>query len=258
MKITILVPTLGIRKKQIDRLLRSLNAQVYKNFEVIFVSQCNHDYLEKKITDFPDMEIKHIKLYELGLSKARNAGLKIARGDIVVLSDDDCWYPKDALNKIVNIFKADASAKIVLTQIFDKEKHCPYKAYPHRKQYINNRFMLLSKSSIEIAFKKDEVKQAEFDEKFGLGSIFVCGEEIDFLIKNFERNKYIYVPTITVYHSQKLKNSNKEQIIAKGALYAKNFNIVVSIMVLIKDLLLKKECNFKSFFEGYIKFEKIR
>ena len=62
MKITILAPTLGIRKKQIDRLLRSLKAQVYKNFEVIFVSQCNHDYLEKKITDFPDMEIKHIKL----------------------------------------------------------------------------------------------------------------------------------------------------------------------------------------------------
>lgn len=51
----------------------------------------------------------------------------------------------------------------------------------------------MSKSSIEVAFKKDLVMNKKFDERLGLGSEFVCGEEVDFLLSNYEKiQSFIY------------------------------------------------------------------
>lgn len=41
MKISVLVPTLGTREKEIRRLLETLEKQSYKDFEIIFVTQDN-------------------------------------------------------------------------------------------------------------------------------------------------------------------------------------------------------------------------
>ena len=47
MKFSILLPTLGIRKQEVDRLFKSLNGQTYKDFEIVIVSQVNHDNINK-------------------------------------------------------------------------------------------------------------------------------------------------------------------------------------------------------------------
>ena len=142
-----------------------------------------------------------------GLSRARNRGLEQASGEIVVLSDDDCWYPANAFEIVVNAFKKRQCAKIVLSQIFDPEKNIPYKNYTSDEEYVRNKLQLMSKSSIEVAFKKEN-------------------------------------------------GSSNKQIIAKGAIYGKNFNIFICVLVLLRDLMLKKENNFKYFFEGYNEYFK--
>ena len=114
----------------------------------------------------------------------------------------------------------------------------------------------MSKSSIEVAFKKDLVLNKKFDERLGLGSEFVCGEEVDFLLSNYEKNAIFYMPEVTVYHKKKENGSSNKQIIAKGAIYGKNFNIFICLLVLLRDLMLKKENNFKYFFEGYNEYFK--
>ena len=114
----------------------------------------------------------------------------------------------------------------------------------------------MSKSSIEVAFKKDLVINKKFDERLGLGGEFVCGEEVDFLLSNYEKNAIFYIPEVTVYHKKKENGSSSKQIIAKGAIYGKNFNIFICLLVLLRDLMLKKEKNFKYFFEGYNEYFK--
>ena len=41
--ITLILPTLGEREFEINRLFNSLENQIYKDFEVIVVSQANHE-----------------------------------------------------------------------------------------------------------------------------------------------------------------------------------------------------------------------
>lgn len=256
MKISVLVPTLGTREMEIRRLLESLEKQSYKDFEIIFVTQDNHEVVKDIICTYSNLSIKQIEMNVKGLSRARNRGLEYATGEIVILSDDDCWYPVDAFENILNTFKKRASVKIVLSQIFDPEKNISYKNYSSNEGYVKNKLQLMSKSSIEITFKKDLLRNKNFDEHLGLGSEFVCGEEVDFLLNNYEKKAIFYVPEITVYHKKKDCRSSNKQIIAKGAIYGKNFNIFICLLVLFRDLIIKKENNFKFFFEGYNEYFK--
>lgn len=256
MKISLLIPTLGNRKVEIKRLLDSLSIQDYKNFEVIVISQANHETIQLIINSYNELQIVHVRLDIKGLSHARNQGFLNAKGDIIVLSDDDCWYHEKSLEIIAHEFKKNKDLDVLLTKIHDFEKGTPYKKYSNNAKQINNKYTLMSKSSIEIAFKKNKVNTT-FDERFGLGAQFSCGEEVDFLINNYSKDKtYYFVPEITVYHPKKTIFNIEDRIKAKGALYAKNFNFLIYILVLSRDLLIKRENNIKNFFEGYFSYKR--
>lgn len=251
MKISILVPTLGERLSELNTLLESLKLQEYKDFEVIIITQIKHEGVENLIQQINDLEIKHVKVATKGLSYARNIGLKHCQGQVVVLSDDDCWYHKDSVKFIFQEFFNNPKLICLLTQIYDIENNRLYKSYSKKSKRIMHKKDLMSRSSIEIAFKNKSF-MVPFDEQFGLGAKFICGEEVDFLINNYEKEKiFLYKPIITVYHPKKKKLSNEGRIIAKGALYAKNFNLIISILVIIRDLFIKHEFNIKNFKRGF-------
>lgn len=254
MKISILVPTLGNRIDEIRRLLNSLLVQTYKEFEVIFVSQDNHDVLKSIMDDFSMLELKQIIINEKGLSNARNSGLDYCKGEIVIFSDDDCWYPNDAMETINEQFY-NKDIDVLLTKIYDLERRIELRSYSGQQSIIKRKYELLSRSSIEIAIKRKSIVY-NFDELFGLGGIYASGEEIDFLLMNFKKDKvYYFLPKITVYHPKK-ERIKDTGVKAKGALYSKHFNVYISLLVLIRDLIKKKENNFRLFFEGYKSYKR--
>ena len=255
-KISFLVPTLGNRGKEIKRLFDSLIKQSYNNIEVVLVIQDNYASIEALCLEYrPNLDITIIKSDEKGLSKARNRGVAFCKGDIIALSDDDCWYPSDAAKTIINEFNEN-NVSVLLTQIYDFDNKQNYKAYKQENKMIRSAFSLFSRSSIEIAFLKEAIGTVRFDELFGLGAHFVCCEEVDFLIKLFRNNKKIlYSPIITVYHAKKNKGSTRKQVVAKGAIYAKEYNVLVGLLICVKDLLLRKENNFIPFFEGFNEYK---
>lgn len=254
MKISILLPTLGERESELKRLLDSLEKQIYKNFEVVVVSQSNHDKVKKILDLYNNLKIKHITLNRKGLSYARNEGLSECSGDIVLLSDDDCWYHENSMEIIKTEIEKN-NADFLFTQIYDLDNNQSYKNYPKSEIEIESRYALLSKSSIEIAFKSKSIEY-KFDEDFGVGGLYACGEEVDFLINNFTNSKkFLYIPKVTVFHPKK-NIKDERRIVAKGALYAKHFNILFSILVLFRDLLMKRQNNFKLFFKGYFEYKR--
>ncbi len=254
MKFSILLPTLGTRKQEVDRLLKSLKEQTYTDFEIVVVSQINHDNINELKEKWNALTINHIEIEEKGISLSRNIGISECNGEWIILSDDDCWYPKDALETI-NERIATYEADVILSQIYDPESKKTYKCYPNKMKIIKNKYELMSKSSIEIAIKKSKIEKS-FDKNFGLGAKYVCGEEVDFLLSNFKKCKIVYCPDITVYHLKKNKKDSEKQIIAKGALYCKNFNVVMAILICFRDLIKKKENNFKFFWRGYNEYNK--
>lgn len=256
-RISIIIPTLGERKVELTRLFDSIAKQDYKNIEVVVIAQGNQETVKKLCDDYSrQFYTVFIATNKKGLSRARNIGLKNATGDIIVLSDDDCWYEDRAIGIIESFFEKNSSLEILLTKIYDPINKVAYKTYPKDRYRIKRDIDLLSKSSIEIAFKRND-PTLEFDELFGLGGIYVAGEENDFLVRSFRKNKVIqYEPVYTVFHQKKNGIESNKQIIAKGAFYSKNFGFIVSNLVLFRDFFIKKQDNYRWFWHGYYDYKK--
>ena len=201
MTYSLIVCTLGERVIELERLIWSLNKQTYKDFEVIFLSQKNHSTVEKLISKSL-FSYKHIKLGKTGLSYSRNEGFKYVSGDYITISDDDCWYMPDSLEKVnKEINKRNYIFHVFSFRIFDPINNIPFKNNYLPKEKQLNRFDILRCSSIEIFFHKDIINKIHFDERFGVGSIYPSGEE-NILLKDIIKRRYkiIYIPIDIVYH----------------------------------------------------------
>ncbi len=256
-KISVLVPTIGERYFELRRLFDSLINQHYADIEVVVVVQDNYESMRNLCDSYANkLDILFGDTDKKGLSGARNLGMKNATGEIILLSDDDCWYVENAMNKISNFFGNNPDVDILLTQIYDPISDVAYKNYPKESATLSKSLDLLSKSSIEMAIRKRD-PILEFDEMFGLGGKYIAGEENDYLIRSLRTKKVIqYEPIITVYHEKKCNNESKDQLIAKGAFYSKNFGFIASNLVLLRDLLLKHQNNYRWFWNGYFDYKK--
>ena len=104
---------------------------------------------------------------KIGLSKARNKGVKVAKGDYFLFLDDDVYFNKNFLkniDKTINKTKADILAYSVVN------KHGKFLLnYPKKDTYLNNTSEIFNSiSSVSFAIKSN--KKIFFDNKIGLGS----------------------------------------------------------------------------------------
>lgn len=78
--------------------IKSVQAQTYKDWELIIVDDCSTDYTSVLANDYAkeDSRIKVIKAPQNGgVAKARNIGLENAKGDYIAFVDsDDLWKPE--------------------------------------------------------------------------------------------------------------------------------------------------------------------
>src|SRR5690606_28511847 len=130
MIISVIVCTLGQRPKELQILIKSLENQTYKNINLIVVSQGEHKLVESILIN-SRLNYKHLISDVKGLSKGRNLALKEIQGDIITISDDDCWYPKESFNRVLSFFNKDPKLSIAVGQIFDPITNRYYKDYFH-------------------------------------------------------------------------------------------------------------------------------
>jgi GT2 family glycosyltransferase len=92
--VSVIVPTYK-RQELLQRTLKSLIEQTYRDFEVIVVNDAGPD-VQAVVNSFePTLEIKYLcHSLNRGLAAARNTGLKAAKGKyITYLDDDDIYFP---------------------------------------------------------------------------------------------------------------------------------------------------------------------
>jgi len=83
------------RASLVGRAIRSLIGQSYQDFEIIVVDGCSTDNTEEVVKSFDNGRVNYIKQSaNRGISDARNAGIRLSKGDyIAFLDDDDEWLP---------------------------------------------------------------------------------------------------------------------------------------------------------------------
>ena len=92
-KFSIIVPVYNT-EKYLKRCLDSIKSQSFKDYEVIIVNDGSTDNSSDIISKYP---YKIINQENLGLSRARNNGVKEASGDYLIFLDSDDYIEKDLL-----------------------------------------------------------------------------------------------------------------------------------------------------------------
>lgn len=122
-KVSVIVPIYNV-EEYIERCVRSIIAQSYKNLEIILVDDGTKDrsgdicrILEKK-----DNRICTIHQKNMGLSEARNTGIKAASGDYCLFVDGDDWLDLECIEKTVE--EIDKGYDVIL--------------FPYKKEYISS------------------------------------------------------------------------------------------------------------------------
>ncbi|MCM2675725.1 glycosyltransferase family 2 protein [Alkalicoccobacillus plakortidis] len=253
--LSIIIPTLGTREQELSRLFESLENQTSTKFEVIVVSQDKHEVVAGLLCERA-FAYKQVQLSKRGLSYARNEGIKVISGQYVTFSDDDCWYPNDAVEKVENFF-AQSKAQVVCYQIYDPTTKQSYKNYPVEKAENVRTRDLFRKSSIEIFVDVQTVDREylRFNENFGLGAKHPSGEENIFLFA-LQRAGYIisYIPEVIVYHLKPTQASRLDErtMVSKGALFAALYRKPLDI-ILLTVLFAKKVRHLKRPVQTYAK-----
>ena len=90
--VSVILPTYN-RARTLKRAVDSVLHQGYSNFELIIVDDASTDDTEALVATFTDPRISYVRLPKNGgASRARNEGLRRARGDYIAFQDsDDEW-----------------------------------------------------------------------------------------------------------------------------------------------------------------------
>jgi glycosyltransferase involved in cell wall biosynthesis len=206
MKFSLIVATIR-RTDEMHRLLESLEAQTRRDFEVIVVDQNPDDRLVPILDRFTGVLDLHCIRCPRGLSRARNAGLKLIMGDVVAFPDDDCWYPGDLLQRVAEYLESNPRIDGLTGRAVDGEGRNSSARWSTSPGILSD-FSLFSRGiSIGIFLRRKVVDRVGgFDESLGLGSgtPWGSGEESDYLIRAVNRGfAVMYRPDLVVFHDDK-------------------------------------------------------
>lgn len=112
-KISVIIPTYN-RADCIEKSIRSVLEQTYRDFELIIVDDGSSDNTQDVVNSIDDERIRYVKMPEnKGASAARNEGIRQAAYDYIAFQDsDDMWKP-DKLEKQMQTLMDNPQAGMV-------------------------------------------------------------------------------------------------------------------------------------------------
>ncbi len=193
------------RISELERLLASLEVQTFQDFELIVVDQNPDDRLHHLLGKHPELRILHLRS-QLGVSRARNIGLRAAQGDIIAIPDDDCWYPPDLLSTVARWFETNPEVEVLFTGMRTADNKLIAPRGSPGPCFCTKKNFLSCVTAVTAFLRRTVVASVgDFNHNLGpgSGSRYGSGEDIDYLLRPLELGFRVwYEPSFTVYHPE--------------------------------------------------------
>jgi len=200
--ISLVVATIN-REAELDRLLYSLEEQGYRDFEIIVVDQNRDDRLVPGLQRHAGLRIQHLRC-EPGLSRARNAGLRLACGDVIAFPDDDCWYPRQLLGNVAEWFESHSGFGLLSVAVRTAENQPSGPHSPPRPRLCTKSNLWGCAVSTALFLRRTVATAVGgFNEDIGVGapSRYQSGEETDYVLRALKMGfQAWFEPALTVHH----------------------------------------------------------
>ncbi|MDD5599141.1 MAG: glycosyltransferase, partial [Victivallaceae bacterium] len=209
---SIITPTRE-RPALLVRAIRSVAGQTFKDYEHIVVDDGNDAETARVVKNFNDPRLVfHQHSAQQKAAAARNTGIKLSRGELIVFLDDDDEFCPRILEELAEYFsRANASVGFMwtgITRIKDNpagERIIDTKIWPSR--FPTKESGLVEASSIGIGF--GVCIKRECIDRIGLfDESMTCASDVDFLFRLAENFAFATIPESLV----KIHHHNNPQL----------------------------------------------
>lgn len=198
--VSLVVATLG-REAELRRLCQSLDAQTWRDFELIVVDQNSDARAARAIAGtLPADRVTVRRVDGRGAAWARNIGLGLARGAWVGFPDDDCWYEPDTLAHLATVIAAPDAPDAVIGH-WRELGPAPAAAVIDARAWARLRG---PPASMITQFHRRACLLAAggFDERLGPPAYHAGSEETDLLLRVLRAGARVRVcPALRVHHA---------------------------------------------------------
>lgn len=237
-RVSLIIPTYKREKILCDTINFAID-QDFSDYEVIVIDQTEaHDLETQKYFNRLPALVRIIKHNPPSLTGARNRGILEARGEIVVMIDDDVIIKRDFIKQHLKYY--DDSDVVGVTGQIQQQRKFVNKTMPFIKdeflQWVSP--LAFSSKNKKEAFrlaggnfsvrKKSALQVGLFDENF-IGTAW--GEEIDFSLRlRLLNKKLIYNPDAYIYHlCEKNGGVGNRARFSAFSVYTKSYNLAYLI-----------------------------
>jgi len=213
--VSIVIPTRN-RIRKLIRLIRSIKAGYYPTLEIIVVDDCSSDRTPDIVEDsFPEIRVIRSENRRL-LAVARNKGIQSAKGEFVLVIDDDNIVDPDAISHMVRYLQRTNRVGIVgpLTLYQDDPNRIMFAGV--RRSMITSKTRFVGKDEINVGQYKTPLESLDLPNAFMIKRRVIeeIGQfnEVDFPIDYDEADfgervrkvgyKIMILPFSKVYHQR--------------------------------------------------------
>jgi len=208
MLISVIVCTCNRAQSLRDTLEALLNQKTNNNFdyEIVLVDNNSKDDTGKVTQEYQyrSQRFKYVFEPKQGLSYARNHGIREARGELIVFTDDDCIPEPDWLLKIAEFLAQNPDLDGFLGGAKWEDGRSMY-------PQDNN---ILRGNGLNMAFRKTLFKKVGlFEEFLGAGSLGFSAEDAEFIYRVTRAGgKIIVHDAITIIHKHRIGTNEQLKI----------------------------------------------
>jgi glycosyltransferase involved in cell wall biosynthesis len=206
--VSVIVPVYKV-EKYLDRCLNSIAKQTYKKLEIILVDDGSPDNCPKICDDWAqkDDRIKVVHKQNGGLSDARNAGLEVMTGDLIMFVDSDDYVDQNIIEKLL-VLMEKTNADISCANYIKVDENYKFLEHKKRRGKIciyegEKKFDCMLKHYVQsiVAWGKLYKKEIFDGIRFPFGKIFEDQFIAHKLIEN--ANKFAYTNEVLYFYLQR-------------------------------------------------------
>ncbi len=175
------------------------------------------------------MSLTHVREQKKGANRARNIGIQYSSSEIILWPDDDCWYPENVIESVIEIYKKYPNANGMAGMLIDTVTGRHSRWFPRKAKRMSLLQAFCFGNEPVISFKKAAFDMiGGFGDTIGLGmsSEWGAGEGTDLIVRAIKNQQVILItPNYSVFHPiESSKTSNLQKTIS----YSKGMGAVIS------------------------------
>ncbi len=242
------------RRDELQNTLTKVYEQDYKNIEIIVVDNASSDGSAEMVkTDFPDVQLIQLNK-NIGIA-GWNEGFKVAKGEYVLVLDDDSYPDRSSIKKGIQYFHENNHLGIVAFHIFNirinKSETIDFNTKPN---FFVGCGALIGKIVLN--------KIGYYNEQY-----FLYLHELDYSARCYDAGiEIIYLSTVFIFHNQSILSRGKKTedpfyseyrfryyFISYSIFLIQRFDFIHTMKYLLKWILNRTiVCLKYSFFRGYL------